>query len=107
MGAFAGGFQWRRHGLRCLAGLAARSATSAREGTCLSRKVKSVVASFADYVRDMDAFHQVRRPRLDTVRRYDELFCHVVGSRASMGEAAKRMEASQLKGAAASRRVFK
>ncbi|MFW6169521.1 MAG: hypothetical protein ACODAD_03455 [Planctomycetota bacterium] len=28
-------------------------------------------------------------------------------SRASMGEAAKRMEASQLKGAAASRRVFK
>ncbi|MGM0491008.1 MAG: hypothetical protein ACQESR_30150 [Planctomycetota bacterium] len=35
------------------------------------------------------------------------LFCHVMGSCASMGEAAKRMEASQLTGAAASRRVFK
>ncbi|MFO7906326.1 MAG: hypothetical protein ACQESR_09875 [Planctomycetota bacterium] len=34
---------------------------------------------------------------LDTVRGYDELFCHVVGSCCSMGEAAKRMEASQLK----------
>ncbi|MFO7904346.1 MAG: hypothetical protein R6U98_16910, partial [Pirellulaceae bacterium] len=43
---------------------------------------------------------------LDTVRGYDNLFCHVVGSCASMGESAKRMEASQLKGAAASRRVF-
>ncbi|MFO7904384.1 MAG: hypothetical protein R6U98_17100 [Pirellulaceae bacterium] len=44
---------------------------------------------------------------LDTVRGYDELFCHVVGSCASMGEAATRMEAFQLKGAAASHRVFK
>ncbi|MFO7905490.1 MAG: hypothetical protein R6U98_22695 [Pirellulaceae bacterium] len=44
---------------------------------------------------------------LDTVQGYDELFGHVVGSCASMGEAATRMEASQLKGAAASRRVFK
>ncbi|MFO7904980.1 MAG: hypothetical protein R6U98_20110, partial [Pirellulaceae bacterium] len=44
---------------------------------------------------------------LDTVRGYDDLFCHVVGSCSSMGEAATRVEASQLKGTAASRRVFK
>ncbi|MGM0490378.1 MAG: hypothetical protein ACQESR_26940, partial [Planctomycetota bacterium] len=44
---------------------------------------------------------------LDTVQGYDELFGHVVGSCASMGAAAKRMEASRLKGATASRRVFK
>ncbi|MGM0489553.1 MAG: hypothetical protein ACQESR_22685, partial [Planctomycetota bacterium] len=44
---------------------------------------------------------------LDTVRGYDELFGHVVGSRASMGEAARRMETSKMKGATASRRVFK
>ncbi|MFO7904960.1 MAG: hypothetical protein ACQESR_31550 [Planctomycetota bacterium] len=44
---------------------------------------------------------------LDTVQGYDELFCHVVGSCCSMGEAAERIEVSQLKGAAASRRVFK
>ncbi|MGM0485142.1 MAG: hypothetical protein ACQESR_00065 [Planctomycetota bacterium] len=44
---------------------------------------------------------------LDTVQGYDDLFCHVVGSCSSMGEAAKRMEVSQVKGAAASRRVFK
>ncbi|MGM0489791.1 MAG: hypothetical protein ACQESR_23910 [Planctomycetota bacterium] len=44
---------------------------------------------------------------LETVLGYDDLFCHVVGSCASMGVAVKRMEASQLKGAAASRRVFK
>jgi len=44
---------------------------------------------------------------LDTVQGYDELFGHVVGSCASTGEAAKRMDAAQLKGAAASRRVFK
>ena len=44
---------------------------------------------------------------LDTVQGYDDLFCHVVGSCASMGKAAERMEASKLKGTAASRRVFK
>ncbi|MFO7904714.1 MAG: hypothetical protein ACQESR_19980 [Planctomycetota bacterium] len=44
---------------------------------------------------------------LDTVQGYDELFCHVVGSCSWMSKAATRMEASQLKGAAASRRVFK
>jgi len=44
---------------------------------------------------------------LDTVQWYDDLFGHVVGSCASMGEAAKRMETSNMKGTTASRRVFK
>ncbi|MFO7901994.1 MAG: hypothetical protein R6U98_04990 [Pirellulaceae bacterium] len=44
---------------------------------------------------------------LDTVDQYDELFCHAVGSRSSLGKVAERMEASHLKGASASRRVFK
>ncbi|MFO7908161.1 MAG: hypothetical protein R6U98_36310 [Pirellulaceae bacterium] len=43
----------------------------------------------------------------DTLQGYDELFGHVVGSCASMGQAAKRMETSTMKGTAASRRVFK
>ncbi|MGM0487563.1 MAG: hypothetical protein ACQESR_12485, partial [Planctomycetota bacterium] len=44
---------------------------------------------------------------LDTVDQYDELFCHAVGSCSSLGNVAERMEASHLKGASASRRVFK
>lgn len=44
---------------------------------------------------------------LDTVDQYDELFCHAVGPDSSLGKVAKRMEASRLKGTAASRRVSK
>ena len=43
---------------------------------------------------------------LDTVDSYESAFCHVVGSPSSMAKVAERMEASSLKGAAASRRVF-
>ena len=43
---------------------------------------------------------------LETVDHYDTTFCHVVGSPASIAKVAERMEASCLKGAAASRRVF-
>ena len=44
---------------------------------------------------------------LDTVDHYDELFGHAVGPCSSLGTVAERMEASRLKGTAASRRVFK
>ena len=43
---------------------------------------------------------------LETVDNYETTFCHVVGSPSSIAEVAERMEASSLKGAAASRRVF-
>jgi len=44
---------------------------------------------------------------LDTVDHYDALFCHAVGPCSSLDKVAARMEASRLKGTAASRRVFK
>ncbi|MFO7907575.1 MAG: hypothetical protein ACQESR_14535 [Planctomycetota bacterium] len=43
---------------------------------------------------------------LDTVQGHDELFGDVVGSCASIGEAAKRVDTSKMKGTTASRRVF-
>ena len=51
----------------------------------------------------MDVNHEAW---LETVDNYETTFCHVVGSPASIAKAAKRMEASCLKGTAASRRVF-
>ncbi|MFO7906059.1 MAG: hypothetical protein ACQESR_24245 [Planctomycetota bacterium] len=60
-----------------------------------------------DLAEILDRMNIEEETWLDTVRGYDELFCHVVGSRASMGEAAKRMETSKMKGTTASRRVFK
>lgn len=51
----------------------------------------------------MDVSHEAW---LETVDNYETTFCHVVGSPSSMAEAAQRMDASCLKGAAASRRVF-
>ena len=51
----------------------------------------------------MDVNHEAW---LDTVDNYEMTFCHVVGSPSSVAKVAERMEASSLKGAAASRRVF-
>ena len=51
----------------------------------------------------MDVNHEAW---LDTVDSYDQSFCHVVGSPSSVAKVAERMEASSLKGATASRRVF-
>ncbi len=43
---------------------------------------------------------------LDTVDSYERSFCHAVGSPESLAKVAERMEASHLKGATASRRIF-
>ena len=43
---------------------------------------------------------------LDTIADYQRAFCHVVGSPASLNEAAGRMDAQFLKGATASRRAY-
>ena len=44
---------------------------------------------------------------LDTLDDYESSFCHVVGPPESMAKVAERMESSCLKGATASRRIFK
>ena len=51
----------------------------------------------------MDVNHEAW---LETVDHYETTFCHVVGSPESIAKVAERMEASCLKGTAASRRVF-
>ena len=52
----------------------------------------------------LDVNHQAW---LDTLSAYEESFCHVVGPPAAMAAAAERMEVRCLKGATASRRIFK
>lgn len=54
----------------------------------------------------LDHFDVKSEAWLDTVDDYESAFCHVVGSSASMAQAAQRMGTRCLKGAAASRRVF-
>ena len=60
-----------------------------------------------DLAEILDRMNIEEEAWLDTVQGYEDLFGHVVGSCASMGEAAKRMETSKMKGTTASRRVFK
>ena len=52
----------------------------------------------------MDVNHEAW---LDTLDDYESSFCHVVGPPESMAKVAERMESSCLKGATASRRIFR
>ncbi len=52
----------------------------------------------------MDVKHEAW---LDTLDDYERSFCHVVGPPKSMSKVAERMEVNRLKGASASRRIFK
>ena len=61
---------------------------------------KTIPKDLGAILEHMDVNHEAW---LETVDHYDTTFCHVVGSAASI---AQRMEASCLKGTAASRRVF-
>lgn len=64
---------------------------------------KTIPKDLGAILEHMDVNHEAW---LETVDHYDTTFCHIVGSTTSIAKAAQRMEASCLKGTAASRRVF-
>ena len=64
---------------------------------------KTIPKDLESVLESMDLDHEAW---LDTIADYQNAFCHVVGSPASLKKAAERMDVRCLKGATASRNAF-
>ena len=65
---------------------------------------KTIPKDLASVLDHLDVKHEAW---LDTLHDYEDSFCHVVGPPAAMAKAAKRLNVRCLKGASASRSIFK